>query len=148
MQTSIDMPTINIAYDFSMFPGLRNSELSEDSGEDFYHRILNKSFAEALADGGKLVVVLDGTDGYASSFLDEAFGNLVYDFSSSTVKKHLEIISEQEPHWKDMIINKTFVEWESRRKQKEEPKVTKLHSPWARLVGNEIKYQVWKAPGN
>lgn len=33
-----------------------------------------------------LLVDLDGTSGYPSSFLDEAFGELVYDFSLEEVK--------------------------------------------------------------
>ena len=43
---------------------------------NFFITLLKKSFETKI----KLQVVLDGTAGYAPSFLDEAFGNLVYDF--------------------------------------------------------------------
>src|SRR5690606_24151689 len=94
----------------------------------------------------KLIVNLDDTGGYASSFLDEAFGNLVFDFTLSKVKDKIEIVSIQEQHWKEMIFDKTFNEWESRRLKKQSPKVTKLHNPWYRIDGNEIKLEVWEKP--
>lgn len=61
---------------------------------------------------------LDNTAGYASSFLDEAFGNLVFDFTLDNVKRMVEIISNQEPHWKDMIEKQTYQQWEERRVRK------------------------------
>ena len=36
------METINIK-DFSEYPGLRHCSISDDSGEEFYHKILNKA---------------------------------------------------------------------------------------------------------
>lgn len=65
---------------YSLDPGPRYVRQGEDSGEDYYHKVLNHEFYEALISGQVLEVSLDGTSGYASSFLDEAFGNLVYDF--------------------------------------------------------------------
>ena len=107
---------ISVLNDFSEFPGLRHCNISDKSGEEFYHSVLNRVFKEAFEKKEKLVVKLDDTAGYASSFLDEAFGNLVYDFTLDVVTSFIEIISEQEPHWKELIEEQTFKEWEKRRK--------------------------------
>ncbi len=95
-----------------------------------------------------MIVDLDDTGGYASSFLDEAFGNLVYDFTLANVKKLVEIISSQEPHWKNMIENETYLQWEDRRKQSKGPKVTQLHNAWFRLINGEIVESVWEQPSS
>lgn len=137
---------LSILSDFSEFPALRHCNLSDNSGEDFYHKVLNKKFAEAYDAGEKLVVNLDGTDGYASSFLDEAFGNLVFDFSLGIVKKNVEIVSQQQPHWKKMIEEETYAQWEKRRIKNEHPEVTKEHPKWYRLVDNTLELKVWEHP--
>jgi len=140
------MKTISVLENFSEFPALRHCNISDKSGEEFYHTVLNKEFKEQFAKGEKLTVNLDNTAGYASSFLDEAFGNLVYDFTLEKVKNHIEIISVQEPHWKTMIEEETFLQWEERRKGNKEPKVTKSHGEWFRLINNEIKSGIWEQP--
>ena len=140
------MKEINIAEIFSENPGLRNCNISENSGEEFYQSILNEKFKEAYENGFDLTVNLDNTSGYASSFLDEAFGNLVFDFTLDIVKKKINIISIQEPHWKDMIENKTYIQWEKRRRNKDNPKVTFEHKPWYRIINNELKLSLWEQP--
>ena len=140
------MKTISVLKEFSEFPGLRHCNISENSGEEFYHGLLNSEFKNVLDSKDKLVVDLDETAGYASSFLDEAFGNLVFDFTLEIVKKHIEIISNQEPHWKEMIENQTFLQWEGRRVKGQNPKVTKIHKSWYRMVGKEIKSDIWETP--
>lgn len=132
-----------IIAEYSEYPGPRYSVQGESSGEEFYHKILNKAFYDAYNEEEVLTVILDGTAGYASSFLDEAFGNLVYDFSLSVVKDYLHIISLEEPDWKEMIINESFVEWEKRRKQNSPPRKTSEHSAWFRLQDNELISNVW-----
>ena len=49
--------------------------------------------ATGSSTGDRLVVVLDGVIGYSSSFLEEAFGGLVWatDVSPETIKATLEI---------------------------------------------------------
>lgn len=141
------MKEITILNSFSEFPGLRNCSISDNSGEEFYHKVLNKEFTSAYNTGEKLKIDLDRTAGYASSFLDEAFGNLVFDFTLSIVEKNIEVVSNQEPHWKEMIENKTFPQWEKRRKEKENPKVTKEHEAWYRLIDNKLQLNVWEHPG-
>lgn len=140
------MRTISVCSDFSEFPGLRNCITSEKSGEEFYHKVLNTAFKEAFENKEKLIVNLDKTGGYASSFLDEAFGNLVYDFTLDIVKKLVEIISIQEPHWKDMIEKETYPQWETRRKTRIVPKVTADHEAWYRLIDNILKLEKWEQP--
>jgi hypothetical protein len=137
---------INILKDFTEYPGLRHCSISEKSGEEFYHEILNNKFYDAITQNEKLVVNLDNTGGFASSFLDEAFGNLVFDFSLEKVKHNIEVISFQEPHWEEMIFDKTFIEWENRRKQNKNPKVTIIHKPWYRLVDENLILDVWEKP--
>ncbi len=137
---------ISVLSDFSEYPGLRHCTFSEKSGEEFYHSVLNRAFKEAYERNTKLSVDLDNTAGYASSFLDEAFGNLVFDFTLDNVKRMVEIISNQEPHWKDMIEEQTYQQWEERRVKKNNPKVTKHHGEWFRLVNNKIESGVWEQP--
>lgn len=129
--------------DYSQSPGPRYCIQGADSGEDFYHKKLNKIFAEVYREGDILCVMLDGADGYASSFLDEAFGNLVYDFSAAVVSNHLEIISNDEEVWIKMINEETIPEWEKRRNNNEQAKVTESHEKWFRLCNGELKEEVW-----
>lgn len=137
------MKTISVVENFTEYPGLRHCNISERSGEEFYHTVLNAAFAEAYISNEELQVNLDFTAGYASSFLDEAFGNLVYDFTLDHVKRLIIIVSEQEPHWKKMIESETFNQWEKRRKEDLAPKKTKLHDPWYRLNDGKLQEEVW-----
>ena len=107
----------SIAKDYSPYTGIRHCETSDYSGEDFYHKKLNGVFKEAFERNEKLTLVLDGSkDGYAPSFLDEALGNLVYDFGEKNVRRLVEIVSERESQWKTMLDTRTYREWEQRRK--------------------------------
>lgn len=133
-------------FDFDEYPGLRHCTISEFSGEEFYHKILNEAFKNAYEKKEKLIIDLDDVDAYASSFLDEAFGNLVYDFTLKNILKYVEIISIDEPHWIRMIETETYVQWEERRKNKDKIVVTEIHSPWYRIVSGEIKFEVWEMP--
>jgi hypothetical protein len=137
---------ISVLSNFSEFPGLRHCNISEQSGEEFYHAVLNNAFKEAFERNETLTVNLDHTAGYASSFLDEAFGNLTYDFSLEAVRPRVNIISLEEPHWKDMIEKETFSQWEERRARKKNPKVTKPHEAWWRLDNGQLKSDVWEQP--
>lgn len=132
--------------DFDEFPGLRHCSISENSGEEFYHKVLNAKFKEAYETSQDLIVDLDGTDAYASSFLDEAFGNLVYDFTLSQVEKRVQIISLDEPHWIKMIQEKTYKQWEERRKNGEVPIVTQEHEKWFRLIDGKLTEDAWQKP--
>ena len=41
------MKKISVLEDFSEFPALRYCNISDESGEKFYHNVLNKAFKEA-----------------------------------------------------------------------------------------------------
>lgn len=67
------MQTINVAKDFTRFPSGRYKKNGNTSGEAFRERFLE----EPIGRGEAITVELDGTIGYGSSFLEEAFGGLV-----------------------------------------------------------------------
>lgn len=67
--------TINVARDFSRYPSGRYRSDSRSSGEQFRDELL----FPPLRSGTRVIVELDGTLGYGSSFLDEAFGGLKRD---------------------------------------------------------------------
>ena len=53
---------------FSETPGLRYCNLSDKSGEEFYHSLLNESFKESVDKNEVLMVILDYTDGMLLHF--------------------------------------------------------------------------------
>ena len=67
------MVQIAIAVDFTRFPGGRYRELGKFSGQEFREDRL----IPLLETEENVRVLLDGTEGYGSSFLEEAFGGLV-----------------------------------------------------------------------
>lgn len=67
------MRTINIAKDFTRYPAGRFKKNGDTSGEAFRERFL----LPALSAGENITVEMDGTIGYGSSFLEEAFGGTV-----------------------------------------------------------------------
>ena len=75
--------------DFSKTPGsrYRNEGLKAYSGEEFREDFLEPLFLEALNENKKLLVDLDGTIGYGTSWLEEVFGGLARKHGSITVKK-------------------------------------------------------------
>lgn len=128
---------------YTEYPGPRYCSQGNSSGEEFYHEVLNNAFATALESKQKLEVVLDGTAGYASSFLDEAFGNLIFDFSLEVVKQNILIISKQEPDWVKMIFEEVFNDWELRRKECTNPRKTIEHIEWFRYAEGKLNKKVW-----
>ncbi|WP_247997406.1 STAS-like domain-containing protein [Brucella tritici] len=67
------MKTISIANNFTKYPGGRYRKHGKGSGEEFRDVWL----VPALENNEQLTIELDGTAGYSSSFLEEAFGGLV-----------------------------------------------------------------------
>lgn len=134
-----------IITEYSKSPGPRYCYQGDDSGEDFYHKILNERFKDAIERKLELEINLDGPDGYASSFLDEAFGNLVFDFGLENVQSHIRIISIEEPEWIEMIENETYIQWEQRRINNQVPKKTIEHEVWWRynFANNSNEKKVW-----
>ena len=64
---------INISRGFSKYPGPRFAKLGDFSGEEFRKDVL----VPALRKAETVTIELDGTKGYGSSFLEEAFGGAV-----------------------------------------------------------------------
>ena len=85
--------TYNIAREFSTTPGGRFKRHGPYSGEAFRDDVLCNLLREAIESDGKLTIELDGTAGYGSSFLEEAFGGLIRLglFEREQVKRHLEL---------------------------------------------------------
>ena len=99
---------IKIAKDFSATPGARYKTDGKFSGEEFYDKILKVKFKEALDSNEKLLIDLDGTYGFATSFLNEAFNRLANDFGAKTVWDNISIISSEEPYLIDEIKEYIF----------------------------------------
>lgn len=87
---------ISIAKDFSKFPAGRYFEDGPYSGQLFRTSLLAPALREALQSGHKVVVDLNGTPGFGSSFLEEAFGGLVRSegFTAAQIRSILDIVSD------------------------------------------------------
>ena len=82
---------INIANDYTSNIGGRYIEDGEGNATEFRKKFL----VPLLKKNEKIIIELDGVAGYASSFIDEAFGGLVREenFSSEFVLDHIELSS-------------------------------------------------------
>jgi hypothetical protein len=86
-------PVINVARDFSRYPAGRYLEDGPANGQLFREKIL----IPALKESKVLTIELDGTRGYGSSFLEEAFGGAVREgFSPDEVKSAFQLVSEDQ----------------------------------------------------
>jgi len=88
---------IKISTDFTDAPGARYYKDGDNSGQEFYEKILKLSFEQCVANNEKLVVDFDDCYGFPSSFLSESFGRLSDEFGADQVLATLEFISEQDP---------------------------------------------------
>jgi hypothetical protein len=75
------MATINLAQDFTKHPAGRYKVDGSYSGELFREMFLEPIISKLE----KTVIFLDGTRGYSSAFLDEAFGGIVRKYSEKIV---------------------------------------------------------------
>lgn len=92
--------TISIAKDYSPHPGPRFIRQGRNSGEKF-----RGVLAKALRSNDFVVVDLDGTTGFGSSFLDEAFGGLIRNegFTLNELNRRLEIKSLQDETYVELV---------------------------------------------
>ena len=90
---------------FSITPGSRYKEEGKKahSGEEFREVFLEPKFEQAEKANVKLIVNLDGTIGYGTSWLEEVFGGLSRKLGEDRILKTLEFISEEEPYLIDDI---------------------------------------------
>lgn len=96
---------MSIAESFSKTPGSRYRSEGVFSGEQFRTDLLFPALQRAIDEKGKLLVDLDGTAGYGTSFLEEAFGGLVriHRLTYKQVKAHLDFVSTEEPYLIDDV---------------------------------------------
>src|SRR4051812_18103321 len=97
---------IDIRRDFAAAPGPRYRTEGKHSGEEFRQDLLVKALQDAMKAGGKLIIDLDGTAGYATSFLEESFGGLIREegYSMQQLESVLEFRSTEEPQLLDEIL--------------------------------------------
>jgi hypothetical protein len=81
---------VSVAADFSRFPAGRYRSDGPAPGEAFR----DDHLVPALKKNARVVVLLDGTLGYGSSFLEEAFGGLVRRCNFSAKDLHQRLVLE------------------------------------------------------
>lgn len=91
-----------IAKDFSRTPGPRKISEGKYSGEDFL-KMLEPRYVDARGKGTKLLVDLDGAAGYATSFLEAAFGGLARKYPAAEILETIAFKSDDEPDLIDEI---------------------------------------------
>jgi len=94
-----------IAKDFAKSPGPRFEKEGPNSAEKLMNEKLLALFREILQTNGHLVIDLDGTTGYATSFLEHIFGGLAREFGKETVLKHITIKSNRVPDYADESLS-------------------------------------------
>lgn len=96
----MDSINIKVAQEFSPTPGPRYKKEGKYSGEEFRQNILFPKVKEAFDKNIKIIVDLDGTAGYGTSFLEEAFGGLIRvdRLTLSDILDHLELRSTEEEY--------------------------------------------------
>jgi hypothetical protein len=95
--------TIRIA-DWTKTPGARLIVHGPWSAELYRQEILENAFKEAVADGSTLTIDLDGVSGYIPSFIEEIFGGLARDYTTSVVERHLNVVcTDDEFHLKEAM---------------------------------------------
>lgn len=97
---------IKISTDYSVTPGPRYMKEGDNSGEKFRKNIFLPALKKAINEKIKLIINLDGTAGYATSFLEETFGGLirVENMDYNQIIRTIEIVSEEEEFLKDDVL--------------------------------------------
>lgn len=90
------MVKISIANDYTRTPGSRYIYEGPFSGEDFREQLLYPKYLEAIQGGDGMEVDLDGCYGYATSFLEEAFGGLVRKTKKKGLLDFIKVKSEDD----------------------------------------------------
>lgn len=96
---------LNIAKDYSRCPGARYEREGDFSGEKFREEYLYPKLQEAIETGVKLEVILDGSAGYSTSFIEESFGGLIRNnqMTLDEIRNNMIIVSEEDPTYIDDI---------------------------------------------
>lgn len=104
----INMLEIKVS-DFTTTPWPRYKKQWTYSGEEFYDKILISAF-EKWDEKSPIIINLDGTRWYPSSFLSESFGRLYQKLGSEEKWKKIKFISEDDPYHVD-FINRQVVKY-------------------------------------
>ncbi|NRR29275.1 STAS-like domain-containing protein [Oxalobacteraceae bacterium] len=96
------MKTISVAKDFSCFPSGRWKVNGEASGQGLREILLEPE----LRAGNEIMVDLDGTMGFSSAFLEEAFGGIVrsLDIEPERLLNLLHFKSDDDPSLVEEVI--------------------------------------------
>jgi hypothetical protein len=92
-----------IAREYTDAPGGRFIDDGPFSGEDFRENIL-KPMITKLSKNEKIHLVFDGAYGYATSFLEEAFGGLSRELGSDKTLNYFYLESNDEPEIVNRVI--------------------------------------------
>ncbi len=90
--------------DFTATPGPRHRSEGGFSGEEFRDNYLVPRYEEARRKGRPLLVDLDGTAGYASSFLEESFGGLARLHPMEEVLATVQVKSDTRPWYVEEVL--------------------------------------------
>ncbi len=103
--TVINELTLVVSTNFSPTPGPRKILEGKFSGEEFRESCLEPKLKEAIEKNTKLLIDLDGTAGFGTSFLEEAFGGLIRinKYSYEEILNHIELKSVEEDYLIDDI---------------------------------------------
>jgi hypothetical protein len=96
---------LHIATEFAEAPGPRKRTEGPHSGEAFRQDLLMPVVRNAMAQREPLTVVLDGTAGFGTSFLEEAFGGLIREdgLTLEQLDRVMTLESSEEPDLIDEI---------------------------------------------
>lgn len=96
---NLNRVSISVADDFSKTPGPRYPSEGDFCGQEFRENLLHPKLKEAILNENTLVVDLDGTSGFGTSFLEESFGGLIREnaIPLAKIESCLELVSEEEP---------------------------------------------------
>jgi hypothetical protein len=91
----MQIENLSVAEKFSKVPGARLRRDGPHSAEEFRVKVLIPALRRAVDDDSELHVLLDGTAGYGSSFLEEAFGGLVRsgEFPVQQIRTRLRVVA-------------------------------------------------------
>jgi hypothetical protein len=94
---------LRIATEFSEMPGPRYKVEGDFSGELFRENHLEPLYLKCKEQGDTLLVDLDNTEGYATSFIEESFGGLKRRYPNDNVLDVISIKCDDEPFLKDEV---------------------------------------------
>jgi len=97
------MSRIDIYKDFSNTPGGRYKEEGDFSGEYFRDDFLWPQLQSSKRLNEKLIINFDNCFGFATSFLEEAFGGIVRKYKEKNLLDYIEIISQDDETIPDLI---------------------------------------------